>query len=501
MQSASEKLPSSEVMEHATLVALDRLGGKATVREIDSLAADVIGLNPVQRTIAHGVGSQLEFEYRLAWARTRLKARGLILSEGRGLWRKADAGTEEAKIPSTETLTKATVEALHLLGGSATISEIAFKVAEILRLNSAQQTALHGAGPATELEYRLAWARTRLKAEGALARQGRGVWALTAGAPRVAGDVRKGADKVDGNTPPGRVASRLTVARRKNDAVDGLSASVFYNFFEKYLQGQDRPLFEAVFPKVLTSLGLWFRPSLYGRLPLLLPHAARSKGSRGDASKGVPDQWGSPDEAGYFRDDNSLVKSLPKGLVISGPNETYHGRRMGNGFVACHVWRKLSDSSDAHGGAYDPYTYSFVPNLVWLPRSVAGLTDREGSFAQRYLQALSMKIYREQPVAPGMQRFVRAAWERLPPPPGVPAASLPQIQDLNFFQETDAFVAERRGVVESLCEALPGLIRGEPPAQKIVSTRYGQGLLEVEPARLDQLYEMLHAYAEAITRS
>ena len=38
-------------------------------------------------------------------------------------------------------------------------------------------------------------------------------------------------------------------------------------------------------------------------------------------------------------------------------------------------------------------TYSFVPNLVWLPTQVAKLTDREGSFAQAYLQALSSKIY------------------------------------------------------------------------------------------------------------
>lgn len=42
-----------------------------------------------------------------------------------------------------------------------------------------QQALLHNNGPATEIEYRLAWARSYLKAMGLLTNSARGVWALT----------------------------------------------------------------------------------------------------------------------------------------------------------------------------------------------------------------------------------------------------------------------------------------------------------------------------------
>jgi hypothetical protein len=63
---------------------------------------------------------------------------------------------------------------------------------------------------------------------------------------------------------------------------------------------------------------------------------------------------------------------------------------MGTSFVASHVWRELVPSGQA---SRERATYSFVPNLVWLPAQVSKLSDREGSFVQTYLQALSWKIW------------------------------------------------------------------------------------------------------------
>lgn len=48
-----------------------------------------------------------------------------------------------------------------------------------VRFTEAQQAVLHGDGPRTELEYRLAWARTYLKGMGALNNSERGVWSTT----------------------------------------------------------------------------------------------------------------------------------------------------------------------------------------------------------------------------------------------------------------------------------------------------------------------------------
>ena len=116
---------------------------------------------------------------------------------------------------------------------------------------------------------------------------------------------------------------------------------------------------------------------------------------RGSKSKGIPDQWGSPNAQGFFRDDNSLVKELPGSLTVTSSSQLYKGRRLGNGFVASHLWRELSIGGLA---SRHPLTYSFVPNLVWLPSEVAALTDREASFVQSYTQAISIKVYRHLPL-------------------------------------------------------------------------------------------------------
>lgn len=72
-----------------------------------------------------------------------------------------------------------TLEAIRAMGGSGTIQEIAQKVLEISGFSDEQQNLLHGEGPQTEIEYRLAWARTNLKLAKALDNSGRGVWSLT----------------------------------------------------------------------------------------------------------------------------------------------------------------------------------------------------------------------------------------------------------------------------------------------------------------------------------
>ncbi|UGQ09701.1 winged helix-turn-helix domain-containing protein [Yinghuangia sp. ASG 101] len=46
----------------------------------------------------------------------------------------------------------------------------------------AREAVLHGDGPQTEIQYRLAWARTHLKGMGLLANSRRAVWSLTGAA-------------------------------------------------------------------------------------------------------------------------------------------------------------------------------------------------------------------------------------------------------------------------------------------------------------------------------
>src|SRR3954447_11731453 len=73
------------------------------------------------------------------------------------------------------------LQALKALGGSATIEELNAKVIELAGLTDDQLEIIHDAerGSQTEVEYRLAWARTYLKKYGLIENSSRGVWSLT----------------------------------------------------------------------------------------------------------------------------------------------------------------------------------------------------------------------------------------------------------------------------------------------------------------------------------
>jgi restriction system protein len=82
-------------------------------------------------------------------------------------------------IPAYSDLLWPTLEAIRDLGNSATIYELDERVIELEEFSEAQQAVLHKDGPRSELEYRLAWARTYLKGMGALENTARSVWKTT----------------------------------------------------------------------------------------------------------------------------------------------------------------------------------------------------------------------------------------------------------------------------------------------------------------------------------
>lgn len=88
------------------------------------------------------------------------------------------AGDESALPPYTDLLWP-TLQAVIGLGGSGAIDEIDAAVSERAGLSAAVRAILHGDGPGTEIEYRVAWARTYLKGMGLLANVRRGVWSAT----------------------------------------------------------------------------------------------------------------------------------------------------------------------------------------------------------------------------------------------------------------------------------------------------------------------------------
>lgn len=85
------------------------------------------------------------------------------------------------KMPTFDQLILPTLKALESLGGSGSIEEIANTVILDLKLPDAVTSQPHNPDKPsqTEVEYRLAWARTYLKKYGLIDNSDRGVWALT----------------------------------------------------------------------------------------------------------------------------------------------------------------------------------------------------------------------------------------------------------------------------------------------------------------------------------
>ena len=72
------------------------------------------------------------------------------------------------------------LQAVIDLGGSASIADLHDAVINRIDISPETQAVLHGNGPMTEAQYRLAWARTYLKGMGLLTNSQRGIWSVTA---------------------------------------------------------------------------------------------------------------------------------------------------------------------------------------------------------------------------------------------------------------------------------------------------------------------------------
>lgn len=81
-------VPSYKTFMNPLIKALRRLGGSATIRELDEITSEIIGLSSEQCQVMHDPekSNQTEVEYRLAWTRTYLKKYGVLDNPSRGFW-------------------------------------------------------------------------------------------------------------------------------------------------------------------------------------------------------------------------------------------------------------------------------------------------------------------------------------------------------------------------------------------------------------------------------
>ena len=245
-------------------------------------------------------------------------------------------------------------------------------------------------------------------------------------------------------------------------------SSGIYRYLFEGMRGPNSDDFTQLTIELIQRLGIWWSPEVYTTMPVMVPWCIRDRTCRYDQG---PESWGSPRSDGYLRDDNSIIKKLPLSLFISGPSESrYRGQKPWRGFTACHIWRDLPDGTFA--GA-DPWLYSFVPNLIWLPTWLAPLTDRQGGEVQTFLQRTSIALFGDLEVPEPLSAYAEEAWSKLPSPdPGIALAT----GGLQEFEPVPAFFSRRLAYLDNFVKGCDEVLADRPLAKKLICTRYTQGL-------------------------
>ena len=161
---------------------------------------------------------------------------------------------------------------------------------------------------------------------------------------------------------------------------------------------------------------------------------------------------------------------------------------MGTEFVASHVWRVVRHDKLASRLAM---LNSFIPNLVWLPSQIAKLSDREASPLQLVLQSMSYSIYRDAPVIDHLAPLAQESWDLIPDPDF--ALDIDRAA-LNWFVPTPRFRTMRANRLQTVTTAFEALARGEPPAGKVIASRYTSGLADLDADTCAAMLAYLHRF-------
>lgn len=85
-----------------TLVALDKIGGSASLNEINDAVVELMRLPPAALDVWYESGAGAVIPDRLSWARSYLKSADYLASGGRGVWLLTDAGRNALGISEAE---------------------------------------------------------------------------------------------------------------------------------------------------------------------------------------------------------------------------------------------------------------------------------------------------------------------------------------------------------------------------------------------------------------
>lgn len=254
---------------------------------------------------------------------------------------------------------------------------------------------------------------------------------------------------------------------QKKKEIDG--ENILYHILQKLIidpSEAENPCPEVKFmiEQLILYGGIWFSPKIYEEIPVLLPYVIRDPKCRDQDPATGKDTRGVATPKGLMPDDNSSIKGIPKSLKIKSCWKEMNGKTMANGFVASHVWRELV-GMNLLASRWE-CTNSFIPNLVWLPRQISKLTDREGTYAQKFIQHLSRKLYGKISIK---EPILADIWNKLADPGITPICKI-DLEKLHYFDYNDKLIKRRKENLVKELKSIINILDGQEPEIKKINT-------------------------------
>lgn len=276
----------------------------------------------------------------------------------------------------------------------------------------------------------------------------------------------------------------------------GGSVKRFQNFL---INNETKPFIEDYYFDVIQHLSIWLEPEFYINMPIILPYSVRERTSSYDRlKKDGKDNWGSANRNGYVIDDNTDIKDFIRRFEVKN-SSYYYKHNPYTGFIACHIWENTTEN---------PKLFSYIPNLVWLPTPIAGLSDKSNSYFSSLLKELSYKMYYKHEMRTDrLSKISKTIWESL----DVDLLEKLTIEkiDIKKLPFSKVSLKEKRLVIIENIEKIlffineikSGVITETPPSKKLVHKRYLPTLITLirsEPSSIIEYQEWLIEYLYAI---
>jgi hypothetical protein len=277
---------------------------------------------------------------------------------------------------------------------------------------------------------------------------------------------------------------------QKPTLIDG--NELLYRFFQALIE-IDEEIAVVVIKNLISTTSVWLPAETFQRMPVLVPWVVRDNSCRKKTTKNVnlPERWGAPDNEGFLRDDNSLINKIPKSLKIQGPKKSpLSGKYLDTGWTASHIWREIGTDVVANR---DPRLNSFIPNLVWLPKQIAKLSDIDGGLVQAALKATSWNLYKSTVFTGNLKSSIDSVWSMLPLPSNEQIKEFEFI-DLNFFEPTEKFYSARRDIFRSYITFIQDCTLQVPSKATNITRRYFEELPNLPVSVLCQVVEHVQSH-------